>query len=80
VGPYIDLSRELSFVLEDDAGVCGYVLATLDSRQFYKQFAEKWTPSVINKYPTSDEGLTSAEKVQDYVQNKNNLVTFLGCS
>ena len=39
------------------------MLATLDSRQFYKQFAEKWTPSVIGKYPLNDEGLTSAEKV-----------------
>ena len=63
MGPYVDLSRELSFVLEDDTGVCGYVLAVLDSRQFYKQFTDKWTPSVINKYPTTDDGLTSAEKV-----------------
>jgi len=63
VGPYVTLSQELSFVLEDDEGVCGYVLAVLDSRQFYKQFKEKWTPSIIGNYPTTDEGLTPAEKV-----------------
>ena len=54
-------------MLEDDTGVCGYVLAALDSRQFYKQFAEKWTPSVISKYPSTDENLTSAEKVPHIV-------------
>lgn len=78
MGPYTELSRELSFVLEDDIGVCGYVLAVLDSRQFYKQFAEKWTPSIINKYPTSDEGLTSAERVP----HVNNILVYffpLGC-
>ncbi|XP_065890014.1 protein O-GlcNAcase-like isoform X2 [Dysidea avara] len=62
VGPYVTLSQELSFVLEDDEGVCGYVLAALDSRQFYKQFKEKWTPSVIGDYPSGDEGLTPEEK------------------
>jgi len=50
-------------VLEDDEGVCGYVLAVLDSRQFYKQFKEKWTPSVIGNYPTTEEEFTPAEKV-----------------
>ena len=56
--------------------MCGYVLAVLDSRQFYKQFAEKWTPSVLSKYPTSDEGLTSAEKVW-LNKKRNNLTLFL---
>ena len=67
VGPYVTLSQELSFVLEDDEGVCGYVLAALDSRHFYKQFKEKWTPSVIGDYPSGDEGLTPEEKVHSVV-------------
>lgn len=51
VGPYTTLSLELSFVVEDSKGVCGYVLATLDSAEFYDHFLEDWLPSVINKYP-----------------------------
>lgn len=51
VGPYTTLSPELSFVVEDSKGVCGYVLATLDSAEFYDRFVEDWLPSVINKYP-----------------------------
>lgn len=51
VGPYTTLSPELSFVVEDSKGVCGYVLATLDSAEFYDRFLEDWLPSVISKYP-----------------------------
>jgi len=51
VGPYTTLSPELSFVVEDSKGVCGYVLATLDSAEFCDCFLEDWLPAVINKYP-----------------------------
>ena len=51
VGPYTSLSPELSFVVEDSEGVCGYVLAVLDSEAFYQQFKKEWLPTVIGNYP-----------------------------
>lgn len=51
VGPYTTLSPELSFVVEDSEGVCGYVLAVLDSETFYQQFKKEWLPTVIGNYP-----------------------------
>ena len=51
MGPYTTLSPELSFVVEDSEGVCGYVLAVLDSKAFYHQFKKEWLPTVIGNYP-----------------------------
>ena len=57
VGPYTTLSPELSFVLEDDDGVCGYVLAALDSKVFYQQFEKEWAPEVAPKYSVPHVGI-----------------------
>ena len=35
VGPYLAFEPELSLILEDDEGICGYALGALDSRAFY---------------------------------------------
>ncbi|MEO6036266.1 MAG: beta-N-acetylglucosaminidase domain-containing protein, partial [Verrucomicrobiota bacterium] len=35
VGPYLAMEPDLAFVLEDDQGVCGYLLGALDSRKFF---------------------------------------------
>ena len=45
-GPYLTLEPELAFVLEDDQGVCGYVLGALDSTLFYQRFVKKWLPDI----------------------------------
>ena len=36
VGPYLAFEPELSLVLEDAQGICGYVLGAQDSRAFYR--------------------------------------------
>ena len=68
VGPYLTLSSDLSFVLEDNEGVCGYVLAALDSSQFYHEFRTKWLPQIVGKYPiiTQTEHMTP-EQVNNVV-------------
>ena len=38
-------------MLEDTQGVCGYVLAALDSRLFYTRFKTDWLQTVLDKYP-----------------------------
>ena len=48
--PYAILEPELSFVLEDDIGVCGYVLGALDSDLFYRRFVNEWLPQVLPAY------------------------------
>jgi protein O-GlcNAcase/histone acetyltransferase len=72
VGPYTTLSPELSFVLEDDDGVCGYVLAALDSQAFYSQFMKEWAPQVADKYSVPHVGikeLTPEEEVSYSLHN-----------
>lgn len=51
VGPYLAFEPELSFVLEDDQGVCGYVLATTDSRKFFERYEREWRPDLVARFP-----------------------------
>jgi protein O-GlcNAcase/histone acetyltransferase len=51
VGPYLSLSQDFAFIVEDEEGVCGYVLGALDSRTFYSQYTKEWVPTVKSKYP-----------------------------
>jgi ribosomal protein S18 acetylase RimI-like enzyme len=51
VGPYFVLEPGLAFVLEDDSGICGYVLGASDSRKFHQDYLVKWAPDLQRKYP-----------------------------
>ncbi|MGD9723476.1 MAG: GNAT family N-acetyltransferase [Pirellulales bacterium] len=51
VGPYLALEPELSLVLEDEEGVCGYALAALDSRAFYARYDRQWRPRLCEQFP-----------------------------
>jgi hypothetical protein len=56
VGPYVTFEPDLSFALEDDQGVCGYVLAARDSREFYARYEADWRPELCEQFraPTGD--------------------------
>ncbi len=54
--PYAIFDRQLCFVLEDEKGVCGYVLGALDSALFYKWFKEEWLKEVLLDYERPQEG------------------------
>ena len=41
VGPYLAFEPELSLILEDEQGICGYALGALDSRAFYARYDER---------------------------------------
>jgi protein O-GlcNAcase/histone acetyltransferase len=47
VAPYLALEPDLSFVLEDEQGVCGYVLAAVDSRSFYARYDSELRPQLV---------------------------------
>jgi ribosomal protein S18 acetylase RimI-like enzyme len=51
VGPYLAYEPELSLVLEDDQGICGYALAALDSRAFYAQHDHEWRRNLCEQFP-----------------------------
>lgn len=51
VGPYLAFEPELSLVLEDDAGVCGYALGAFDSRSFYARYENEWRPKLCAQFP-----------------------------
>ena len=51
VGPYLDYEPELARILEDDQGICGYVLAAMDSHAFYARYEGEWRPGLCRAYP-----------------------------
>ena len=58
VGPYLAYEPELGRILEDDQGICGYVLAAMDSHAFYARYEAEWRPELCRAYPapTGDPG------------------------
>ncbi|HUS35376.1 MAG TPA: GNAT family N-acetyltransferase [Verrucomicrobiae bacterium] len=51
VGPYLKFEPELSLILEDAAGICGYAFAALDSRAFYERYEQEWRPHLVAEFP-----------------------------
>lgn len=49
--PYLHLAPDLAFVLEDEEGVCGYVLGALDSEAFYHRYESEWLPKWHERFP-----------------------------
>ena len=59
VGPYLEFQPDLSLILEDDEGICGYALGAFDSRQFYDRYEREWRPALCAQFP-APEGDSSA--------------------
>ena len=51
VGPYLAFEPQLSLVLEDEAGICGYALGAFDSRAFYARYDREWRPQLCARFP-----------------------------
>lgn len=69
VGPYLEFEPELSLVLEDGQGVCGYCLAALDSRTFYARYDSEWRPRLCREFPLPSgepAGWTRAQTVHSW--------------
>ncbi|KAL6101820.1 oga [Pungitius sinensis] len=65
VGGLLTLSSDYGFVLEDDDGICGYALGTVDVQPFVKKCKLNWIPFMKEKYikPDCEKDLTDAEKM-----------------
>lgn len=68
VGGLLTLSSEYGFVLEDEEGICGYALGTVDVQPFIKKCQITWIPFMQEKYnkPDGQKDLTEAEVVSPY--------------
>jgi ribosomal protein S18 acetylase RimI-like enzyme len=51
VGPYLAFQPDLSLVLEDEQGLCGYALGARDSRAFYDRYEKEWRPALCARFP-----------------------------
>lgn len=51
VGPYLAYEPDLSLILEDAQGICGYALGAFDSRQFYARYEAEWRPALCREFP-----------------------------
>lgn len=51
VGPYLAFEPELSLILEDEGGICGYALGAMDSRAFYHRYEQEWRPRLCAQFP-----------------------------
>lgn len=54
VGPYLAFEPDLSVVLEDAGGICGYALAAFDSRAFYNRYETEWRPNLCARFAAPD--------------------------
>jgi GNAT superfamily N-acetyltransferase len=53
-GPYAVADPELSFVLVDELGVAGYLVATADAAAFERWRDEHWSPALRAQFPLPD--------------------------
>jgi len=59
--PYAVHEPDLTFVLTDGEGVCGYVLGCRDSNEFAAWMETEWLPPLRRKYPLPPEGDASKD-------------------
>lgn len=55
-GPYVALSPETIFVVEDEFGVGGYIVGPADTRSFETACEAEWWPALRARYPEYDPG------------------------
>ena len=50
VGPYLTFEPNLSLMLEDEEGICGYALGALDSHVFYERYEAEWRRHLCDRF------------------------------
>jgi ribosomal protein S18 acetylase RimI-like enzyme len=59
--PYAILEPDLTFLLQDEAGVCGYILGTRDSKAYAAWMKREWLPAWRTKHPLTVQAHASPE-------------------
>lgn len=65
VGPYLEYEPELSLILEDDQGICGYAFGAFDSRHFYARYEAEWRPALASQFPEPKGDRTRWNRLQE---------------
>jgi ribosomal protein S18 acetylase RimI-like enzyme len=65
VGPYLAYEPELSLILEDAEGICGYAFGAFDSRAFYDRYEKEWRQDLIKRFPMPQGDPKSWTRVQN---------------
>jgi ribosomal protein S18 acetylase RimI-like enzyme len=72
VGPYLAYEPELSLILEDKEGICGYAFGAFDSRAFYARYEKEWRPKLCAEFPMPQgdpNGWTRAQMAHSWYHN-----------
>lgn len=62
--PYAALQPDLALAVEDEAGVAGYMLGTLDTAAFEARQEQDWWPALRARYP-DPKGVPGPERTAD---------------
>jgi ribosomal protein S18 acetylase RimI-like enzyme len=65
VGPYLALEPELTVMLDDESGICGYAFGAFDSRAFYARYDTEWRPNLCARFPEPTGDPRSWTRVQE---------------
>jgi ribosomal protein S18 acetylase RimI-like enzyme len=65
VGPYLEFEPELSLILEDAEGICGYAFGAFDSRKFYARYEAEWRPKLVAQFPAPQGDPSQWTRVQE---------------
>lgn len=55
VGPYLEFSPDICFAIEDNYGLCGYMLAAVSTKDFFTFLNDTWFALMRKKYPCPSE-------------------------
>jgi ribosomal protein S18 acetylase RimI-like enzyme len=64
VGPYLAFEPDLSLILEDEQGICGYALGAFDSHAFYARYEKAWRPDLCARFPGPQGDASEWTRVQ----------------
>lgn len=64
VGPYLAFEPQLSLILEDVDGICGYALGAFDSRNFFSRYENEWRPKLVEQFSAPDGDPEKWSRVQ----------------
>lgn len=63
-GPYLTYAPDFAVVLEDESGVCGYVIGAPHSQAFEAKLEQDWWPNLRQQYP-DPHAIPPAERTWD---------------
>ncbi|XP_016121847.1 protein O-GlcNAcase-like [Sinocyclocheilus grahami] len=79
VGGFLTLSPDYGFVLEDEEGICGYALGTVDVKPFVKKCKMSWIPFMQEKYnkPDTEKDMSEAEVSMSCLHQTQQTILFM---